>query len=510
MVKLDGELANVVRKELGIKDKKVTEFKEEDLKTVTQIRISRDDLELLKYFPNVSVLDIDLFPSILDEDLIDISNALPNVSSLKIKEQNDLYEIDLSTFTNIKEIALIHNDNLRSFKIVKLLDRFTFYDNKDFNRCDQIVSYLINNPDAKVTLDIAQYIDTARLIYRLHEDSSLLSRITWVECSGLRKYSMHQFTNDEIVSLMGAISSIASKYIYVSDGEIEKFGILYKWMINNVSFVNEDEPNNESASNINNIYKVFNFRKGGRLSYAKAFQILLSYVGIESTVVYSYGARDEIGYYNGKKVYSLLGDSDYALLRVKLDGRYYYTDVAWDSMISKLNYFDELRLLLISKDELKLRHKLVGEDEITKSYSYNGDDSDDLIVFANDRINEVDKLFTDIERYDSSIYGLEIDSKLIEGRIEKLNKEKNEPNSSDKTIEGELEDLNHDLDENQAELHRINNYKQGIFDSYAEVLKSRYLYNQKYSNEEIKKDLDNRKALFLISDYVYNILVKIL
>ena len=510
MVKLDGELANVVRKELNIKDKKVVDFDEKQLATVTQIRISKKDLDLLKYFSNVSILDIDSFPSIVDEDLLAISDALPNISSLKIKEQNDLYEIDLSTFSNLKEVALIHNDNLRSFKLVKLLDRFTFYDNKDFNRCDQIVSYLINNPDAKVTLDIAQYIDTARLIYRLHEDSSLLSRITWVECSGLRKYSIHQFSNDEIISLMGAVSSIASKYIYIRDGEVEKFGVLYKWMIENVSFVNEDAPKGESVANVNNIYKVFNFRKGGRLSYAKAFEVLLAYAGIESTVVYSFGARDEIGYYNGKKVYSLMGDSDYALLRVKLDGRYYYCDVAWDSMISKLNYYDELRMLLLSKDELKLRHKLVGEDEITKSYSYKGDDSDDLIVFAANRIMEVDRLFADIERYDSTIYGLEIDSNLIKSRIEQLNKEKNEPNSSEKTIEGELEKLNHDLDENQAELHRINNYKQGIYDSYAEELKNRYLYNQKYSNEEIKKDLDNRKSLFLISEYVYNILNKIL
>ena len=510
MVKLDGELAVVVRKELGIKDKGVKDFKEADLAKVSKIRISRNDLSLLEYFPNVKIVDIDLFPSITDADLLVISNSLPNIASLKIKEQNDLFEADLSTFNNLREVAMIHNDNLRSFKLVKLLDRFTFYDNKDFNRCDQIVSYLISNDEAKVTMDIAHYIDVARLIYRLHEDVSLIQRITWVECTGLRKYSMHQFTNEEIESLMGAVSSIVSKYIYITDGEVEKFGVLYRWMIKNVSFVNEDDAQGENINNVNNVYKVFNYRKGGRLSYAKAFQILLSYAGIESTVVYSFGAFDTIGYFNGKKVYSLLGDSDYALLRVKLDGRYYYCDVAWDSLISKIRYFDELRLLLISKDELRLRHKLVGEDEIEKSYSYKGDDSDDLVMFGDNRLDEVDKLFADIERVDPDIYGLKIDSELIKNRIEKLKAEKNEPNSSEKAIEAELEELNHDLDEDQAELYRMNNYKQGIYDSYAAVLKSRYLYNQQYGNEEIKKDLDNRKALFLISDYVYDILTKIL
>ena len=510
MVKLDGELAVVVRKELGIKNKDVVNFSEEDLAKVNKIRISRNDLSVLEYFPNVKMVDVDLFPSITDSDLLIISNSLPNIASLKIKEQNDLYEADLSTFNNLREVAMIHNDNLRSFKLVKLLDRFTFYDNKDFNRCDQIVSYLISNDDAKVTMDIAHYIDVARLIYRLHEDASLIQRITWVECVGLRKYSMHQFSNEEIESLMGAVSAIASKYIYITDGEVEKFGVLYRWMIKNVSFINEDDAKGENINNVNNVYKVFNYRKGGRLSYAKAFQILLSYAGIESTVVYSYGALDTIGYFNGKKVYSLLGDSDYALLRVKLDGRYYYCDVAWDSLISKIRYFDELRLLLISKDELRLRHKLIGEDEITKSYSYKGDDSDDLVMFGDHRLEEVDRLFSDIERVDPDIYGLKIDIELIKNRIEKLQAEKNEPNSSEKTIEAELEELNHDLDEDQAELYRMNNYKQGIYNSYAPVLKNRYLYNQQYGNEEIKKDLDNRKALFLISDYVYDILTKIL
>jgi len=209
------------------------------------------------------------------------------------------------------------------------------------------------------------------------QDKGILDRFTWVESVGLRKYIIHEYTTDEIKSLIQNVTAIVSKYVYVDDGDIERFGILYKWMTSNIEFVNEDDPKNENVETVSNMYKVFNYRKGGRLSFAKAFQLLLSFAGVKSSVVYSLGALESIGYYNGQKVYSLLGTSDYALLRVSIDERYYYCDIAWDSFVSDYKYFDQLRLFLVSKNELKLRHKFVGEGNIEKSYSYHGDDSDD-------------------------------------------------------------------------------------------------------------------------------------
>ena len=113
-----------------------------------------------------------------------------------------------------------------------------------------------------------------------------------------------------------------------------KFGVLYSWMINNMKFVNEDDPEGENLNLISNVNKVFSYSRGGRLSMAKAFQMLLSFVGIKSSVVYSVGATDVIGYFNGEKVCSLLGESDYAVLRVTLDEKDYDCDIAWDALIN--------------------------------------------------------------------------------------------------------------------------------------------------------------------------------
>ena len=75
-------------------------------------------------------------------------------------------------------------------------------------------------------------------------------------------------------------------------------------------------------------------------------------------------------------------------------------------MILEHGIYDKLRLFLFSKNELKIRHKFVGEANITNTHSYRGDDSDDLIVFANDIIREVNEMFEDIERLKPEIDGI--------------------------------------------------------------------------------------------------------
>ena len=57
----------------------------------------------------------------------------------------------------------------------------------------------------------------------------------------------------------------------------------------NMKFVNEDDPDGENLNLISNVNKVFSYGRGGRLTLAKAFQLLLSFVGIKSSGVHSNG-----------------------------------------------------------------------------------------------------------------------------------------------------------------------------------------------------------------------------
>ena len=492
------------------KDMNNTEFLEEELETILSLRLSKRDLPYLDYFKELEELELDSFPSINNEDILFIGQKMPNLRSLKIKEQNALFLLNLSLFKNLEELCLIHNDNLLDIVGIEKIKRFTFYDNKDYANIRQIVDLLLANEDAIVTLDITYYVNIVNILYDLKIDVSLLDRFTWIESIGLRKYNTYEYSNSEIDSLLKHVSYIASRYVYSTDNDLMKFCVLYTWVINNMKFVNEDDPEGENLSLISNVNKVFSYGRGGRLSLAKAFQMLLTFVGIKSSVVYSMGATDVIGYFNGEKVCSLLGESDYAVLRVTLDNKDYYCDIAWDTLINFHGFFDQLRFFLFSKNELKTRHKFVGEGNIENTYSYHGDDCDELIKSAKERIKEVDEIFEDIERLKPDITGKELNIAILKLKINDIKNEldKLEINSEDyKKKMLELTDLEDQIDSISTELVRLENNREGIIRSYSNLLLDRYMNKEKnLSKQEILDILEKKERILLISEYIAELL----
>ncbi len=509
MISISGSLASKLNKMLD-KSNDNTLFSDFELSTIKKISLSKKDLEYLEYLTSVEILELDSFPSVVNEDIEMIASKLTRLRGLKIKEQNALFDLDLTPLQHLEELCLIHNDNLVNVTGLDKIRRFTFYDNKDFEDIKQIVDFLLNNQNSTITLDVSYYIDIVNILFERNIDVTLLSRFTWVESSGLRRYHTYEYTNAELDAMLKVISSVVSKYIYATDGDIEKFGVLYNWMINNIKFVNEDDPKLENINLVSNVNKVFNFGKGGRLSYAKAFQMLLSFAGIKSSVVYSLGAIDDIGTYNGEKIYSLLGESDYAVLRVTLDGRDYYCDIAWDALMLEVGYYDKLRLFLFSKNELKIRHKFVGEANITNTHSYRGDDSDDLIVFANDRLREVMETFDDIERLKPEIDGIGLNIAISKSRIREIKSDlDNLDNVSNdyRNRQEELDKLEDQIDLDEAELIRLENARKSIVFNYSKILVNRYLNCYKELDyKELMNVLSKKEEIKLLSDYMYKLL----
>lgn len=508
MIQLSKSLISKINKILNLANDNVL-FSESQLELVTELSIAKADLEYVEYFKNVETLEIGMFPSFSSEEIVELGRKLPKVKSLKIKEQNAIFRLNLSSFNNLEELCLIHNDNLVDISGVNKLNRFTFYDNKDYDNIQQLVDYFEKCQISSIQLDITYYFDIMRYLDSVNKNLDVLKKIKWIESVGLRRFVVHEYTDSEIESLVDNVSYIVSRYVHVTDGDIEKFGVLYDWMINNIEFVNEDDPKGENVSLVSNAAKVLNYRKGGRLSFAKAFQLLLRYAGVNSAIVYSMGAFDTIGFFNGQKVYSLLGESDYAILRVVLDGRIYYCDIAWDCMVNKFKFFDKLRLFLFSKDELRIRHKFVGEGNIENTCSYHGDDSDDLLQFAQDRIKEVDDVFLDIERLSAYINGAEFNIKFLETEIADA-KQKLETVNMDsveyKILFSDFIKLEQEMDEEEIKLIKFEKQRDGIVDSYSNFLVSKYL-------DEKNRNLDSLTALKekrFMSKYMYELLVKCL
>ncbi len=413
-------------------------------------------------------------------------------------------------FRNLESLCVIHNDNILDIVGLNKVNKFTFYDNKDYENIQQLVDLLVMNQNADVTVDISYYVPIVNLFFEKNLDADILNNFTWIESIGLRSYNTYEYSKNEIDELLRNISYIASKYVYSTDSDITKFCILYSWMISNMKFVNEDEPGEENLSLISNVNKVFSYSRGGRLSLAKAFQILLSFVNIKSSVVYSMGATDVIGFYNGEKVCSLLGESDYAVLRVTLDGKYYYCDIAWDTLIKFHGFFDQLRFFLFSKTELRNRHKFVGEGNIENTYSYHGDDSDDLIKKSLERIKEVDEMFQDIERLKPQITGKELNMAIAKIKCNDLKNEIDKTDIDSKEYKdkiNELTELENQIDEISSELIRLENNREGIIKSYSNLLIERYLKDvSKLEAKDILEIVNKKEKLILLSDYIAQLL----
>ena len=509
MIEVSNTLALAIKERLNVKNIDNNKYTKEQLEKITYLKIIKDDINSLNLFPNLTKIDFETFPSITSDDLKTVNDLVPKLKSLKIKEQAALINIDFSMFKNLEELCLIHNENLEIISNLPQLKSFTFYDNKNFKDNKHIVDFIKRSSNCECLLDIIYYVD----VIKDYGHKINISNVKWVDSFGLRKYLVHEYTKEELDTLMSYIVYIVSKYIHNTDGDIEKFGILYRWMLNNIDFINEDDPkgDKELFERVNNIYKVFNYGKGGRLSYAKAFQMLLAYAGVKSSVVYSMGALDAIGYYNGKQVYSLLGTSDYALLRVTLEGKYYYTDIAWDSMVSYYKFFDELRLFLVSKEELGIRHKFVGEGNIDKTYSYHGDDSDDLIIYAIERINETDNIFDEVTKFDAKLLGEEINKNYLNSKINSLTNQLKEITTDVikvKEINDEIKKTRDEIEQVEFRIRDFKDQKEKEQIKYVDYFMNYYLTKDErdLDNNELLEVLNRKVDNYLLSKYVYEIL----
>lgn len=495
MVQLTPSLSECVRRELKISDSTKTSFSEQELAQVSYASISRNDMDEIKYFTNLSVLEIVSFPSLTIEDLRFIGEHIPNIVSLKIKEQNAIYRLDLSSFKKLKELAVIHNDNIIDIEGIDEVTRFTFYDNREYKNIQHLVDYVMKNPDSKVTLDILYYIGFKR-------NSSIdVSKITWVESLGLRSFNVHEYSLEEIDFVMNYIADVVSRYIYYDDDPFMKFGVLYNWIINNIKFSNEDESKIDISYKVDTTYHVFSFREGGRLSYARALQMLLLYADVDATLVYSYGALDSVGYHNGKKVFSLFGSSDYALLRLCIKGKNYYNDIAWDSMVNNYKYADALKVFLVSKEELSLKHKIVGEGNVVNSYSYHGDDGEELIEKASARIDETNQKYSKLD---------DLNNKLINYRISKAMRENildNKKKNNTFKYPGEEKVLELSIQADDSFISKFEKEKVSAIKELISYLKEKHLPDNLDGMNSVNDYLNDQKNKCNISNSLYEMLV---
>lgn len=491
MANLPEDFSKSIIKQLGLKDKE--EILEKDYSLITRLSVKQNEIKYLNLFPNLDRVTLRSFPSVTDEDLKLLNDMVPNLKSLTIFEQSAIFHINLSIFPRLEEVFILHNENLVTvtgldrLRIVQLIDNRNFISFNELFKCILKRGYIV--------LDISYYFRLLRECYINQHNVDLTNRVHWLECSGLRSYKIYDYKKYELEELAHMFNEVASLYLFNGDSELIKFTALYRWYIEHITFENVEEKDNSNNSS----YYVFNYGIGSRLSYAKAFQLLLSYIGIESSVVYSLGALEPIGEFNGKKAYSLFGSSDYALLRVRLDNSIYYSDIAWDAYVYSLNEFDDLKAYLLSKEEMKLRHKMIGEGNIEVSCSYHGDDADETIDKIDRRLNDILIFQKDIEMATSAIDGKAVSIEFDQEEIARLTEslESIDHGSTEyQQIQDEIVSLAVEINELSLKIVELKKEKKKVVERYQDFLINNYF----------TIDIDERFKYGYISKYIYGLL----
>lgn len=388
-------------------------FLEEELKLITELRVTKELFPYLDYFPNLSTINITGSGKLSGEEINNIINMYPNMKKLTIEHQDNLQFLDLSSTSKIQELQLISNKRLK--KVVGIdkmndLYEFTFYNNQTFGetqRKDLVkqVYRISNDLSAECNLDV---LYMPEFINYLNQNNLSLDDvkdyIVWSEHlkSGIETKLDHlEYKTPELYSAYKKAKNVVDLYIKETDTPKQKYAILNEWMCENIKYdfngLNTNRTHSENGAlkgrygGINGTVNAFMYNSCVCQGYSKAMQMLLMIDGINSTDIGCVASTKE----RTKKMISFdnqihSDESDHSIIKVNLDGKIYYSDITWDAgrVQSKRNrhYF------LLSKADISKDHRLLGEkNTIDAGKSVSSEEQEELLNFAINRIKEVNE-----------------------------------------------------------------------------------------------------------------------
>ncbi len=463
------------------------------LDLIKSLSVKKDDIQYLDQIPNLINVSLESFPSVNLDDLLLLNKKVPYLKSLTITEQSALFEVDFSVFPKLSEIRLFRNDNLTKISGIEYIQKLEVLGNRSIMDYDSI--YYLLSRDCELTLDLSFYYIFLKMLYDNKQSVVLLEKVNWIENGGYKKQFQFPYKSYHLSDVTNMIQLICSRYVFKQDSDLVKFSVLYKWYLDNIRFENVSEKNDEEISS----YHVLNYSLGKRVSYANTFCLMLSYVGIDARVVYSIDTLDSIGNFDGQKVYSVLGASDYALIRVVIDGKTYYVDIAWDAYLKEFKKLDFNRIYLCSKEEIKKNHNIIGEGNVINSSSYHGDDADDILERIERRNHNVDVILNEIDADDPSIEGKKVSIEYSRNRISELKEKAIQLDPLSEEYKMIQKDIIHLEVDNKEDVRKLNTF---IENKNKAVIK----YTDFIMNSYYTDDYETKYEYGLLSEYLFDLI----
>ena len=330
------------------------------------------------------------FCSSIDDNLIQLLlNSNPDLEDLSIVGQGNLFNLDLNNNVKLKKLELMNNDNL--FKIYGLeklnnIQFLTFIDNQLYESIDDVCNLALKSGGAEIDvlyfykmkemignqIDLKNKIQFCETIHQTYEDE-LKSTVN-------DKYLKYSFALTQ--DFYNRARKIIDTYISDDDTVEEKHAIIHQWICENITYDFERLRNPDMATGMKNgtngIINAFLHKQVICEGFAKLEQLLLQMCGIKSSIV-TCKCQSE-----GKL-------EPHGILFISFpNGKYGYNDITFDA--GSFQRGEEMKYLLLSKDEISKDHFLIGQDDrISYGSGYTKEQANKLIKFAQDRINAVNE-----------------------------------------------------------------------------------------------------------------------
>lgn len=508
MIELSKNITDYINE---LKNTSKLSFAEEDLLDIVKLSLTKEDIEYLRYFPNLESVEFKEFPSITQNELDEVATYVPKIKELILTSQSALLTLDLEMFFFLERLSIVSNDNLvEIFNLDKLnrLVEVTIYDNKKLDISN--IYDLISTLKVSYNLDLIYYYPLVN--YYIDKDIDLgdkfYDKVSFIDCYGIRNVHVKILKKDALFSLLNNINDIVSLYCYKNDEDFKKFNVLHKWMLDNIIFINEDVEENLDYYGV---VDAFVFKKAGRLSYARLFQLLLLSAGVKAELVYSSSVTDLIGKYNDIEILPFEGDGDYAIVKCELDNKSYYTDIAWNKRTLENHCYNDLKILLVSKDELLLKHNIVGDGIVSRSASINAKVIEEINDEVDKIIHDVDYLFRETSISDPSVNNSAMMFAENNSEIEELKKKINAEEVGTElynSLVEELISLEKMINSYNNILIKYNNSQKEIVSKYSDFILTNYLgfISVDRLDSGVLRKLELRKKYHVVSNYLYDLL----
>lgn len=407
MVKFNYELAFLIEEELKSKRQgryipnykpEFCEFSNQELQEITSLKLinfsSINDIEKLPNLRKLSINSVN-YANIINNDPL-ASNPYINhitdftplgnlvgLESLKINNDINIEELDLTSLKRLHELILTNNPNLR--KVYGLdsltgLEKVIIY-GSDLDINLNVDSYIKNTLQAETNvLDISLYpkiVGTNSNISKFITDSSVLGythlkfaeQVAFVDCAILDVNSMK--------TLYENCLQLLKRNRVKEMSEIEQIAFVYKYVVRNVKFDDEGlyqrmiefykmkEQYNDippfikkKFAMLHSSFMAMMYHKSNCEGYVNLMKFMLSILGIKSYDVHCVDPS------NGE-----IDRCNHAVMRVPYNGMWYYCDPTMENITGN-NYF------MMTKDQISKTLILnTYERELSEEYrnaQYNG------------------------------------------------------------------------------------------------------------------------------------------